>query len=66
MVRLQAQDAPAVEETLRDAVAGPAHPESLAIQVIAQRGPVVAVMAQRVTVGVAMAYNNYPYCQNEK
>jgi hypothetical protein len=59
VVQLQAQDAPAVPVTLRDAVAGAALRETLAMKVIAQRGPVVAVMVQRVTVGVAMAYNNY-------
>jgi len=59
MVQLQAQDAPAVLVMLRDAVAGPELRETLAIKVTAQQGPVVAVMVQRVTVGVAMAYNNY-------
>ena len=58
MVQLQAQDAPAVLLTLRDAVAEAALRENLAIKVTAQWGPVVAVMVQRVTVGAVMAFNN--------
>jgi hypothetical protein len=59
MVELQAQDAPAVVVTPRDAAAEPVRLEALAIPEITQQGPVAAVMVQRVTVEVVAAHNNY-------